>query len=249
MLQSIVVICSFFLFLSSCDAQSSYSCNWTNPSTQDSYSFYPLMATKDYLANTIKYKYSINICRSTVITTCGSDVAGCQQWTGGKASIGKSSSANYVPLVRSISQGQKGATLKFSSGDGGRSFELDLQCDPNGGIGTPVFEIETPTNFYNFQWVSAYACPIGGSNGPSPPTPGGGGGLSGGGIFLILLFCLLVVYVAAGITYNVVKKKATGKEIIPNVEFWSALPGLVKDGVMFIVNSTCRRGSGYAQVH
>jgi len=239
-----------FVTYSSAQGINAYNCNWTNSATGDMYSFYPLLNNNtDYFLATTSWKVWMNVCRQTVTSLCGINVAACQQWDpntpSGKASLGLSSSASFGPLARTTQNGQKGSTLKFTGGVSGRAFELDFQCSTATGAGNPTFEVETPSKFYNFQWITTYACP---TNRP-PPGPPGSGGLSGGGIFLILVFCLLAVYVAAGITYNVVMKKATGKEIIPNVEFWLSIPGLTKDGVMFIVNSTCRRGSGYAQVH
>jgi len=41
---------------------------------------------------------------------------------------------------------------------------------------------------------------------------------------------------------------ATGVDIIPNVGFWTSLPGLVKDGFMFIINKIRGRGGSYQQV-
>jgi len=186
------------------------------------------------------------MCRTTVTAVCGVNPGGigaCQQWDpqtpSGKATMGIANSVGYGPLQNQTSEGQKGATATFSGGTGGRSFELDLQCVPTAGVGTPSFEEEAPTTSYHFAWASQYACPLNYNT--------GGGKLSGGSVILIILLCLMVVYVAAGITYNKVRKQATGLELIPNVEFWTSLPGLVKDGVMFIVNKTCRRG-GYSQV-
>jgi len=243
LVSSILLAC-----FSSLNAQTTfYSCNWTNSATGDIYNFNPLLNNNtDYFEQTSAWKVWINVCRQLVSTLCGTNVAGCQQWDpstpAGKASLGAANTVQWVPLVRTTSQGQKGATAKFSNGGGGRSFEIDFQCESKAGLGQPNFEVETPSKFYNFQWVTSYACPI---NHPPPGTSGGG--LSGGGIFLILLLCLVVVYLGAGIAYNKLRKQATGKELIPNVEFWVSLPGLVKDGVMFIVNSTCRRG-GYTTV-
>jgi len=243
-----ILICSILLFFSYSNAQSTYGCTFANAQTGDQYNFTGLLNSQtDYTLQTTGGKVWINVCRNIISTLCGSNnIAACQQWDpntpAGKATLGLTTTAQFVPLVRSTTQGQKGATLRFANGTGGRAFELDFQCDPKASIGSPTFELETPKLFYNFAWTTSFACPT------NAPPPGTGGGLSGGGIFLILVFCLFAVYVAAGITYNVVRKKATGKEIIPNIEFWSSLPGLVKDGVMFIVNSTCRRG-GYAQVH
>ena len=41
-------------------------------------------------------------------------------------------------------------------------------------------------------------------------------------------FALLVVYLIAGMAFNKVKLQAQGKDVVPNVGFWSALPGLIK---------------------
>jgi len=234
--------------------QPPYPCTWTDPSNGDKYDLSKLVNnTGDYFQNVTAKKWWvwINICRGLVINTCGTvqgGVGACQQWDPqtpqGKALLGTSSSVVYGSLQRGT-KGQKGLSAKYSGGLGGRSFELDLQCTPKGGIGTPTFEIEQPTNYYNFGWATQYACPT--NDGPSPSGKGKKK-LSGGSIILILLLCLMIVYIAAGITYNKVRKQAAGLELIPNVEFWTSLPGLVKDGVMFIVNKTCRRGGGYQQV-
>jgi len=242
----LLLVCSIILIQNYSSAQTNYNCTWTNPTTGDVYNFNSLASsTADYSVKTSSWNTFINVCRQTINTTCGTNVAACQTWPGGKAALGSTTTAQWAPLVRSTTQGQKGATVSFGNGTSGRAFEIDFQCVESAGVGSPNFEVETPKLFYNFAWPTKTACPTG-----NVPTPNSGPrGLSGGSIFLILLLCLVVVYVAAGITFNVVKKKASGKEIIPNVEFWGSIPGLVKDGVMFIVNSTCRRGSGYSQVH
>jgi hypothetical protein len=43
-------------------------------------------------------------------------------------------------------------------------------------------------------------------------------------------FPCVFVYFAAGIAIKKFKFHAEGKELIPNVEFWASLPGLVKVG-------------------
>jgi len=227
-----------------------FPCTWTDPNTGDIYNLAPLVGDADYYQNVTSKKWwvYINICRTVVSTACGTvtgGVGGCQVWQPsnptGKAVMGLANSISFMTLQNQTYEGQKGLT--FTGGGGGRSFTLDLQCVPNAGVGTPLFEEEV-TLSYNFGWQTQYACPLNynpGGNG------GGGGGLSGGSIILIIVLCLMVVYVAAGVTFNKVKKQATGLELIPNVEFWTSLPGLVKDGAMFIVNKTCRRG-GYSQV-
>jgi len=92
------------------------------------------------------------------------------------------------------------------------------------------FEIEKPPLHYNFKWVSATACP---TNKKLPTTIAG---LSGGSILMIIVLCLVIVYFVGGIVFMKFVRKAEGKDVIPNHEFWADLPGLVKDGVMLIVN-------------
>nr|XP_039260122.1 cln5-like protein 1 [Styela clava] len=93
----------------------------------------------------------------------------------------------------------------------------------------------SPRRDWNFQFSGAALCP--GSSG------GGGGGLSGGSIFLIIFFVVLFIYFIGGIIFRKITTDAAGSELIPNKEFWSSLPGLIKDGVMFLVYK-CKGESG-----
>ncbi|ELU17815.1 hypothetical protein CAPTEDRAFT_194949 [Capitella teleta] len=76
-----------------------------------------------------------------------------------------------------------------------------------------------------FKLTSKYAC----------PRPSSGGGLSAGSILLITATVLLVAYLSVGIVFNVVKNGASGADVVPNKDWWLALPGLAKDGGLFVV--------------
>jgi len=78
-------------------------------------------------------------------------------------------------------------------------------------------------------------------------TAGGGGSLSGGSILLILCFVLLAVYLLIGTLFMKYKKGAIGTEIVPNKDFWTDIPHLVKDGLTFVL-SPCTKRSSYNQV-
>lgn len=99
---------------------------------------------------------------------------------------------------------------------------------------------------------------------PTPPPPprttssggGGGGGDGGGGssgtggiVFIVLLLALLAVYfVGFGLFYRYRQNKS-GAELIAHRTFWGSLPGLAKDGVVFVfqgIRSKC--GGGYGSV-
>jgi len=182
----------------------------------------------------------INVCRPTLSNVCGATAIACQQWNpsdpvNGKASMGAATSQQYESATN-------GVILQYNGGDGSpaRETEIDFICDPNAGIGQPAYKSEGPTHHYVFTWNTAYACPVG--------STGSKGGLSVGSILLIVLLVLVVVYLIGGILFNKFRRQLGGIELIPNVTFWSSIPGLVKDGVLFIVNKVKGVRGGYSQV-
>lgn len=54
------------------------------------------------------------------------------------------------------------------------------------------------------------------------------GGLSTGSVLLLLLFLGCVFYFVGGAIVLHCIRGARGKEMIPNIDFWQNLPGLVK---------------------
>jgi len=170
----------------------------------------------------------INVCRPTVVQTCGSNSAGCEQWdsSGGKASLGQATPFTWHSATTSGTDGY-GVMTQYTNGDAGRSMEITFICNENAGTGGPVYVNEIPNLQYNFQWATQYACPTNFGSG------GGGGGLSGGSILLIILLCVTVVYIVGGLLLNKFYRQKEGMEMFPNVEFWLQIPGLVKDGVVF----------------
>ncbi|CAG9863556.1 unnamed protein product [Phyllotreta striolata] len=64
-------------------------------------------------------------------------------------------------------------------------------------------------------------------------------GMNGGSVFLLILFIVASVYLIGGALVLYFIRGARGAEVIPNVEFWKNLPGLVKDGIIFLL-SGCR---------
>jgi len=192
----------------------------------------------------VKWDIYLNMCRALVQNICAPGTAGCQQWdpskgVTGRASMGSYASSSFQAPTKTGDKGY-GLTIQYKGGDGNRQFEIDLVCDYKAGIGSPVFTGESPQLHYNFLWASVHACPVGGKS-------GGKGGLSGGSILLIILLVVAVVYLVAGVLFNKFKRQASGIELIPNVGFWTSLPGLVKDGVMFLVHKVTKRGQ-YQQV-
>eukprot|EP00300_Choanocystis_sp_HF-7_P023904 c25292_g1_i1.p1 GENE.c25292_g1_i1~~c25292_g1_i1.p1 ORF type:complete len:268 (+),score=46.02 c25292_g1_i1:67-870(+) len=88
---------------------------------------------------------------------------------------------------------------------------------------------------YYIQLQSARVCP-----GYTPPQPAPGRrkkrGISGGSVILILFFVGLFLYFTVGMAYKALVVGSRGIEMVPNIGFWRSLPGLVLDGVNFVVS-------------
>jgi len=102
----------------------------------------------------------INICRPIVANVCINSVGGqiaCQRWDPnnplGNAGMGRAA-------TQMASFNGDNISLRYTGGLDQRETQIDFMCDPNGGIGKPVFIGETVQHHYAFQFVSKYACPI-----------------------------------------------------------------------------------------
>ncbi len=52
-----------------------------------------------------------------------------------------------------------------------------------------------------------------------------------GWVFVIIVLCGLFLYFVLGIVILKFALHKEGRDVVPNVEFWAALPGLVVDGI------------------
>ena len=68
------------------------------------------------------------------------------------------------------------------------------------------------------------------------------GGLGPGWQFNIFVLFVFVAYCGAGVAYNYHRKGAHGVEALPHLETWKDLPALVKDGVVFSIDTIKSKG-------
>jgi cation-dependent mannose-6-phosphate receptor len=61
-------------------------------------------------------------------------------------------------------------------------------------------------------------------------------GYSGGTVFCILFFTACLLYFGGGIIVRKFLRGAEGQEMVPHYEFWSDLPNLIRDGIVFTLN-------------
>jgi len=176
------------------------------------------LSTTDGFSN-----YQITVCKDAL--KCGNcpNAGFCQTNEFFNDCMGKFSGA-------SATVDGKGLTIYYDGGDFGNSGQLRLNCKPD----AVEFENIQGQNFYKVIVAdSKYACPV-------PLTQGGA--LSIGSGIMITIAVLLVVYLTGGILWNKFKQEKDGMELVPNVEFWSSLPGLVKEGFQFTIEKI--RGVG-----
>lgn len=165
--------------------------------------------------------------------------AACQEATNGNWVLGTYASP---PAATYSTAYKKGAivfnsvvsTVQYNGAPRSSTSTITVICDPKAKIANNITVISAPINSqpYLYQLFLSHrsAC--------------GSGGLSGGSICLIILSVLIIVYFVGGFIFLKFARGAEGKEAIPNYEFWSDLPSLCKDGLMFIVNKIRGGGSG-----
>jgi len=67
--------------------------------------------------------------------------------------------------------------------------------------------------------------------------PGGSFGYTRSSTILIWMLIFFTLYFALGIAYNIKQNNLSGKEAIPNIEFWRTFPSLVQDGMAYSLSS------------
>lgn len=83
--------------------------------------------------------------------------------------------------------------------------------------------------FQNLQLESQHACvhPF------SLDELSAGGGLSTGSVLVIMFMVFILVYFGGGMLTLRLLRGAEGREMIPNIDFWSDLPYLVRVSIFF----------------
>lgn len=207
--------------------------------------------------------YSLNLCYPFNELACF-NAAACQILSDMTTSYQIGDASNVGFEVDTLNQ----VHVKYTSIDGTgltRTTDVTLVCNPAADPAQVSAEGETAPGSvtYGFTVNSKCACPGGCGGGPPPdpstttkgPGPGPGpvititGGISIGTILIIVVLSLGFSYIVGGILYMKMVRHAQGTEVVPNVSFWKAIPGFVRDGIMFSVKK-CRGigGKKYDQI-
>eukprot|EP00727_Mastigamoeba_balamuthi_P007628 m51a1_g3486 hypothetical protein (333) ;mRNA; f:785338-788313 len=113
-----------------------------------------------------------------------------------------------------------------------RSTIIYVNCDKKATAPGEFYEASESSN--QCAYTLKMKSPVAGCGKPAPCDGCGSSGMGAGGIILIILAVLVVVYLVGGCFYNYrFREIRTFPHMIPNLEFWVMIPGLVKDGACF----------------
>jgi len=173
--------------------------------------------------------YKVTLCKDAM--SCGGCAAAgfCQSNEFFSDCMGKFAGATGMP------DGTVGVILLYDQGDWGNTGQVKLTCNPNAN------------GVINIKGEQFYKVTTGESKHACPAAPGGLGEVSPGTVIMILIVVLACLYLVVGILWNKYREQKEGVEVIPNIDFWASLPGLIKDGVMFTISKvSCAEGGGFS---
>ncbi|KAL4222526.1 hypothetical protein ACF0H5_018565 [Mactra antiquata] len=186
-------------------------------------------------------KYSYNPCYPFSEGQGCAQAAACELDQLGNADvIGEAQSAKFTYDGSDVIVG-------YSAGHGIlTTTQITLKCDHSACTPSLKAAGSSGLNLYALTLTTVCACPGGcDENGPISCTTGGtAGGLSAGSLILVILATFVFIYLVGGTLFLALGRNARGTEMVPNVSFWTSLPGLIKDGFMFTLRP-CTRRNGY----
>jgi len=133
------------------------------------------------------------------------------------------------------------AQFMMISYDAARVSQVTCTCDRTQEFDMYFVDVTAgPPDTFVFNLTSRHCC-------PGYTQTSGGSGLSTAEICIIGLASAVAVYLVVGMIIQTFLRKATGKQIIPHINFWTSLMGAIWSGVKYTV--TCGRvKGGYQEV-
>jgi hypothetical protein len=206
----------------------------------------------EYTDKNFDETFRINICGPCKTKCQGQSQPAISEMSSDCAVIGKS---QFDIKQKSSSDPTAGVTLTYKNGANAfwpTRAVLSIACSP--GVDTKVSfvtaQYEDGVYSYAFDVKSKDACPV-------SMNPGGLWPIGFGGLFLILFIAFVIVYCIVGSLFNKFKLQRSGKEIIPQYNFWIELVFLFKDGFLWMIDGIKAlyflirqkiSGNGYSQV-
>ncbi|XP_078573465.1 uncharacterized protein LOC144860198 [Branchiostoma floridae x Branchiostoma japonicum] len=192
------------------------------------------------------WQYSYNPCTPFDMQQCYS-VAACQVRSDGS---GESYDVGSQDSVLFSMDGND-VSITYNAYDYQRHSIVKLVCSSSTVFTVDGENPDETTAFY-FTLESPACCPQGSGPGPTGPGPNPDPtitiSISVGSIMCIIFFPTVCIYIVAGVLINKYAREREGRDIIPHMAFWGSLPGLIKDGFLFVWASMPCRKKGYSEI-
>jgi len=222
----IILIVLTALFVSVFCQPDKISCKFT-ASDGYMYDLTPLMAQGPIaqIDSDNMWTYTVSICQNNINCDKCPKAGYCQTGTLG--------GTLYTYCIGTIDEGEmtgipdgKGAILEYDEPlHGGRIGKVVVNCVPGALVANKIAFSPKAVTDYKFTFDSGFGCPTGKAS-----------GMSGGTIFLVILIAVAAAYVVGFVAYNyAVKKAQPGPDLLPHLEFWKSVPGLVQDGITYSI--------------
>ena len=224
------IFCNFIVSAKTCTKTTSCACTTDSGHLIDLKSLANTDGTPAYkdVADPTSHgdKYDWNPCEPFTLNGC-KNVSACHEIVSGTF-------RQYVPLgtqdtAAFVYDGDQ-LRLVYTDSTQNQKAVVKLVCDQ--GIHddfTALGQDTSHTDVYNFQLKSKLAC----ENPNSSSTS-----VSIGTMICIGFGVTLFIYVVSGVLIQIFVRKESGARVIPNYDFWIAVPIHIKSGVMFVA----RRG-------
>ncbi|XP_063242839.1 uncharacterized protein LOC134542466 [Bacillus rossius redtenbacheri] len=151
--------------------------------------------------------------------------------------LGKSADAVFS------SEGLHTTVLKYSNL--GKSAAIQLVCESVPGAGSTLVIEAVNTSYAALVLKSPWACARRVMDADAADTTMEG--MSTGSLLVILFFVFSLVYAGGGALALRFLRGASGREMIPNYDFWADLPYLCRDGLLFMI-SGCKPLPAYDRI-
>mmetsp|Transcript_15063 Transcript_15063/g.21037 ORF Transcript_15063/g.21037 Transcript_15063/m.21037 type:complete len:277 (+) Transcript_15063:1-831(+) len=186
MKQTFVLPFLLVFFIVDVFGQATIVCTYTDKTTGYQYDLTPLVNNQeDYVVEvpagtdnitTQGYKITLNVCRPIFVQACstqaGTTCDACLQWplpnTLYQNALGKTTSTNL--MQGQDDSGEDGEGVSMFYGGFTSTLVVNFLCDPDAGVGAPVYVTKPTSSEFLLKWKSKYACAVNG--------PAGGGSSS-----------------------------------------------------------------------
>ncbi|XP_064648499.1 uncharacterized protein LOC135500779 [Lineus longissimus] len=234
-----------FVTSKTCVKKSSCRCEYDDGSGAIDFSSLGLTSgeplIKDQVNTLNSNLYSYNPCHPFTEGDC-KEVAACEVAVDPFSGVATYTDIGLQEDSDFLSENEQTA-IRYTTGSGIVTQSIVLLICDETQTGTAQFEVVS-SSFSSDTFSLKHACMCPGKCSPEAAAVG----LGIGSVLCVIFAAVVIGYLIGGVVFMKVARGASGKEVVPNVEFWTDLPVLIKDGTFFLVNKATGKNGTYQNI-